>query len=86
MCKEFPYMPLECKACHKILCQNCQLILQKNPAVVNDEVLIEKLMEEDGELLDRSPANRKAQRMQWIGRKNEKSGRFNRDRYQYYKA
>ena len=23
--------------------------------------------------------------MQWLGRKNEKSGRFNRDRYQYYK-
>lgn len=27
MCKEFPYMPLECKACHKIFCQNCQLLL-----------------------------------------------------------
>ena len=25
MCREFPYMPLECKACHKIFCQNCQL-------------------------------------------------------------
>ena len=27
MCKEFPYMPLECKACHKIFCQHCQLTL-----------------------------------------------------------
>jgi len=52
---------------------------------VQDELVIEKLMEEDGEMLDRSPAARKAQRMQWLGRKNDKSGRFNRDRYQYYK-
>lgn len=47
---------------------------------------MEKLMEEDGETLERSPAARKAQRMQWLGKKNDKNGgRFNRDRYQYYK-
>ena len=78
-------MPLECKACHKIFCQHCQLLLQKNPAIVQDEHLIEKLMEEDGDILDRSPAARKAQRMQWLGKKNDKSGRFNRDRYHHYK-
>lgn len=85
MCREFPYMPLECKACHKIFCQNCQLQLQRNPVVVQDELLMEKLMEEDGEVLERSPAARKAQRMQWLGKKNDKSGKFNRDRYQYFK-
>jgi len=30
MCNQFPYMPLECKGCHKIFCQYCQLMLQKN--------------------------------------------------------
>lgn len=28
-CSQFPFMPLECKNCYKIFCQNCQIQMSK---------------------------------------------------------
>jgi len=46
--------------------------------------MIERLIEEDGEKLDRSPTARRAQRQQWLSRKSL-SGKNNQERYNFYR-
>ena len=50
----------------------------------NDEDLIERVIEEDGEKLERSPTARRAQRQQWLSRKSL-SGKNNQERYNFYR-
>jgi hypothetical protein len=85
-------MPLECKNCYKIFCQNCQIQLSKaggqgpqRAGAYDDEDIIERLIEEDGMKLDRSPTARRNQRAEWMNRKSSTSGKTNKERFNYYR-
>lgn len=50
----------------------------------DDEDLIERLIEEDGMKLERSPTARRNQRTEWLNRKNT-DGQMNRDKFNFYR-
>jgi hypothetical protein len=49
-----------------------------------DDELIERMIEEEGEKLERSPTARRSQREKWLNRKASSSGKLNRDRVNVY--
>ena len=50
-----------------------------------DDDLIERLIEEDGMKLERSPTARRIQRQEWMNRKSSTSGKTNKDKFNYYR-
>lgn len=63
MCNTFPYMPLECRHCHKILCQYCQIQIHKNPLQAQEDIDIDRM---GGDKLAGSPTARRAQAMRMM--------------------
>ena len=50
-----------------------------------DEDLIERLIEEDGHKLERSPTARRKQRTEWLNKKSSQGMKSNWDRFNFYR-
>ena len=51
----------------------------------DDDDLIERLIEEDGIKLERSPTARRSQKQEWLNRKPSAGGKTNKDRFNYFR-